>query len=94
MDSIMAPEPTPMAQMTLSHMRPHVSCWIKPNASSTEADTWVAPKVGASVALQLDRVDGEDPLGAGQAGALDGATAPMPPMPITATLSPGRTSAA
>ena len=37
-----------------------------------EAAVWVAPNSIAFSRLQLDRVDGDDPLGTGEAGALDG----------------------
>ena len=93
MDSIIAPEPTPMAQMTLSHIRPQVSCWTSANASSTEAATWVAPKVGAKVRLSSTGSMAKI-ISAPASRAPCIAEAPMPPTPITATLSPGRTSAA
>ncbi len=59
-----------MAQMTLSHMRPHVSRWISSNASSTDAEVWVAPNVGASSRLNSTGSMAKIMLGAGQTGAL------------------------
>ena len=67
----MSPRPTPMVTMTLSHIRPHVSRLISSSASSG-VPVWVAPNFFASSSLNAHRVDGEDALGAGEAGALDG----------------------
>ena len=71
-DSIIDPWPMPMAQMTLSHMRPQVSRWMSSNASSTDGGGVGGAEGGGELALQLDRVDGEDHLGAGETGALHG----------------------
>ena len=92
-DCIIAPEPTPMAQMTLSHMWPQVSCPISAAASSTEGDTWVAPNEGASVRLSSTGSMAKI-ISAPARRAPCRADAPMPPTPMTATLSPGRLSAA
>ena len=93
MESISAPEPTPMAQMTLSHMWPQVSWWMSPKASSIEGAVCVAPKVGARSRLSWTGSMAKI-ISAPARRAPCTADAPMPPMPITATLSPGRTSAA
>ena len=94
MDSIIAPDPTPMAQMTLSHMSAP-GLLLDQRERLLDAGRHVGgPEGGGQRPLQLDRVDGEDHLGAGEPGTLERRTAPMPPIPMTATLSPGRTSAA
>ena len=71
MDSIIAPDPTPMAQMTLSHMCPQVSCSIEREGLVDGGGHVGRPEGGGQRPLQLDRVDGEDRLGAGEAGTLD-----------------------
>ena len=62
-------------------------------ASSTDGATWVAPNVGASVRLSSTGSMAKI-ISAPARRAPCTAEAPMPPMPITATLSPGCTSAA
>ena len=89
----MEPRPTPMAQMTLSHMWPQVSCSMSALASSTDGATWVAPKVGARVRLSSTGSMAKI-ISAPARRAPWSAAAPMPPIPITATLSPGLMSAA
>ena len=92
-DATSAPDPTPTQAMTLVHMRPQVSCWIRPKASSTLAATWVAPNFLAS--SRLNSTGSMAKIRSAPASlAPIRAAAPMPPMPMMATSSPGLTSAA
>ncbi len=91
--SINRPSPTPMVQMTLSAFLPQVTSLISGVASSMLAAVWVAPNLVAISSLK----------GTGSMAKMRSAPArrapwmaeaPIPPMPITTTSSPGRTSAA
>ena len=82
-----------MAMITLSAIRPRVASRSGPNASSIEAATMVAP-----YSLALSRLN---PTGstatmvpAPASRAPWTAEAPIPPIPTTATVSPGWTPAA
>ncbi len=91
--AISSPRPTPLVRMTLLHMRPQVSCWMSSKASSTEVAVWVAPNFWA--VSRLNSTGSMAKIRSAPARrAPCTAAEPSPPTPTTATLSPGRTSAA
>ena len=91
--AISSPRPTPLVRMTLLHMRPQVSCWMSSKASSTDAAVWVAPNFWA--VSRLNSTGSMAKIRSAPARRAPCTAAdPSPPTPTTATLSPGRTSAA
>ena len=91
--AISSPRPTPLVRMTLLHMRPQVSCWISSKASSTVLAVWVAPNFWA--VSRLNSTGSMAKIRSAPARRAPCTAAdPSPPTPTTATLSPGRTSAA
>ena len=87
------PSPTPIVMITLLAMRPHDASAIAGWASSSDDAVWVAPNC-----LARSRLDSSGSIAqiclAPARRAPCSALAPMPPMPTTATTSPGPTSAA
>ena len=88
-----SPLPTPIVMITLLAIVPQVSSVISGSASVHRRRGVRGAELHRLLPLELDRVDGDDPLGAGQPAPWM-AFAPMPPTPTTATVSPGCTSAA
>ena len=88
--STMSPSTTPGVRMTCRSMSPQVSSrHRRPWPRRCEENVWVAPELHRLLALELDRVDGDDPAWRRRCAAPCTALMPMPPMPITATVSPG-----
>ena len=77
-----------MVMMTLLAMRPHVSSVMPGSASSIDASVWVAPN---SIAFSRLNSTGSMAMMRLAPASLAPwmALAPMPPMPTTATVSPG-----
>ena len=78
--------------ITLSAIWPHVISVTAGNASSIEAKVWVAPSSIAFSRLNSTGSTAMTRLAPAMAAPCT-ALMPMPPMPTTTTVSPGRTSA-